>query len=167
MISLRAPEEADVDRIFLWENDPGFNESLPQPAPLSRYQVWEYIKNYQADPFTTKELRMIIYDEAEKATIGHIDMFDFDPVNRRAGVGIFVDEEFRRMGYAREALEMFEDYVTRTLGMHQLYATVAIDNEASKRLFVARGFKPCGKLRSWLRRGTQYTDALFFQKLFS
>ncbi len=166
MISLRAPEEKDLDNLFFWENDPSFTEALPQSAPLSRYQIWEYIKNYQADPFTTKELRMMIHEDASDRSVGHIDMFDFDPVNRRAGVGIYIDEEYRRMGYGREALEMFEDYVTSTLGLHQLWAFVAIDNEASKALFTARDFKPAGKLRSWLRRGLLYTDALIFQKLF-
>lgn len=166
MITLRAPEMADVDSIFLWENDPGFNESLPQSAPLSRYQVWEYIQNYKADPFSTRELRMIIFDEALDKAVGHIDMFDFDPVNRRAGIGIFIDESRRREGYAKEALEMFEAYVIRTLGMHQLWAYIALDNEASKGLFTKAGFKPAGRLRSWLRRKTVYQDALFFQKLF-
>ncbi len=166
MITLRAPDQTDVDSIFLWENDPGFNESLPQSAPLSRYQVWEYIKNYQADPFSTRELRMMINDESLNAVVGHIDMFDFDPVNRRAGVGIYIDESRRRQGYAKEALEMFEAYVIRTLGMHQLWAYVAIDNDASKALFTGAGFKPAGRLRSWLRRKTEYADALIFQKLF-
>lgn len=166
MITLRAPEQSDVDSIFLWENDPGFSESLPQSAPLSRYQIWEYIKNYQSDPFATRELRMMIYDEALKMVVGHIDMFDFDPVNRRAGIGIYIDESRRREGYAKEALEMFESYVTRTLGMHQLWAYIAIDNTASKALFTGAGFKPAGRLRSWLRRKTEYADALIFQKLF-
>lgn len=166
MITLRAPEEHDTDNLFFWENDSSFNESLPQNAPLSRFQVWEYIRNYQADPFVTKELRLMIHDDAEGKSVGHIDMFQFDPVNRRAGVGIYVDGEYRRMGYASEALEMFEDYVQSTLGIHQLWAQIAVDNEASKALFVKRGFKPSGKLRSWLRRGTTYADALVFQKLF-
>lgn len=165
MITLRAPEKEDVDKLFLWENDPGFNESLPQCAPLSRYQVWEYVQNYQADPFATKELRMMIY-EPTLGTIGHIDMFDFDTVNRRAGIGIYIDEQYRRQGYAKEAVEMFEDYAQKTLGMHQLWAQVAVDNDASKALFTGRGFKPAGKLRSWLRRHLEYTDALLFQKLF-
>lgn len=132
---------------------------------MSRYQVWEYIKNYQADPFSTRELRMMI-NASHYAVVGHIDMFDFDPVNRRAGVGIYIDESRRRQGYAKEALEMFEAYVIRTLGMHQLWAYVAIDNDASKALFTGAGFKPAGRLRSWLRRKTEYADALIFQKLF-
>ena len=165
MITLRAPEEHDVDRIFIWENDRDFMDAMPQSAPLSRLQVWEYVKNYNADPFTAKELRMMV-DEATLGTVGYIDMFDFDPVNRRAGIGIYIDEQYRHQGYAKEALEMMEGYVTSTLGLHQLWAQVSIDNEASRQLFTARGFKPAGRLRSWLRHKSQYTDALFFQKLF-
>lgn len=166
MITLRAPEEKDVDNLFFWENDPSFTESLPLSAPVSRYQVWEYIKNYQADPFATKELRMLINDDAADRPVGHIDIFQFDPVNRRAGVGIYIAEEYRHMGYGKEALEILENYVCSTLGIHQLWAQVALDNDASKALFTGCGYKPAGRLRSWLRRGMTYVDALIFQKLF-
>ena len=167
MISLRAPEQSDVDRLFLWENDPALFESLPYAAPVSRMQVWEYINNYNADPFATRELRLMITDKADGNTVGHIDLFDFDPVNRRAGVAIFIDESFRRQGYAREALELLATYAAHTIGVHQLWANIAIDNEPSKRLFTALGYKPAGKLRSWLRRNGTYTDVLVFQKLFA
>lgn len=65
MISLRAPEQSDVDRLFLWENDPALFESLPYAAPVSRMQVWEYINSYNADPFATRELRLMITDKAD------------------------------------------------------------------------------------------------------
>lgn len=166
MVKLRAPEQADVDRIFLWENDPGFFEVLPNAAPLSRLQVWEYIQNYNADPFTTRELRQMI-DDDEGVTIGYIDLFEFDPVNRRAGVAIYIDDEHRHRGLGQLALERLGEYAHHTLAIHQLWAIVAIDNEPSRALFVAAGFKPCGRLRSWLRRKSHYIDALFMQKLFS
>lgn len=165
MLTLRAPEKDDVDRIFLWENDPGVYEVLPYEAPVSRLQVWEYVQNYNADPFSTHELRQMIYNTESNQTVGYLDIFQFDTVNHRAGVAIYIDEEFRRMGYAREAMELLELYATTTLSLHQLWAVVAIDNEPSKALFVSAGFKPAGRLRSWLRRRREYVDALFFQKL--
>ncbi len=109
----------------------------------------------------------MITDKADGNTVGHIDLFDFDPVNRRAGVAIFIDESFRRQGYASEGLELLATYAAHTLGVHQLWANIAIDNEPSKRLFTALGYKPAGKLRSWLRRNGTYTDVLVFQKLFA
>lgn len=163
---LRAPEKSDVDRIFLWENDPGFFEVLPNAAPLSRLQVWEYIENYKADPFATRELRQMVDDPETGETVGYIDLFEFDPVNRRAGVAVYIDEDFRRRGFARKALEEIELYAASSLALHQLWAIVAIDNEPSRALFTSAGFRPCGRLRSWLRRRMQYTDALFLQKLF-
>ena len=167
MISLRAPEQNDVDRIFLWENDPGFFEVLPYAAPLSRLQVWEYINNYDADPFSARELRMMISDNDSGDTVGYVDLFQFDPVNRRAGIAIYIDEDFRRRSYASKAIDKVCEYAASTLAAHSLWALVAIDNEPSRAMFVKAGFKPSGRLRSWIRRKSQYVDALIFQKLFA
>ena len=167
MISLRAPEMTDVDRIFLWENDPGFFEVLPNSAPLSRLQVWEYVHNYSADPFSTHELRQMIADADTNVVVGYLDLFEFDPVNHRAGIAIYIDEEWRQKGYGTQALEAVERYAVSTLAIHQLWVIVAIDNEPSKKLFDKAGFKPSGRLRSWLRRKQHYVDALIFQKLFA
>lgn len=163
---LRAPEKTDVDRIFLWENDPDFFEVLPYAAPLSRLQVWQYIDNYKADPFATRELRQMLDDPDTDLTVGYVDLFEFDPVNRRAGVALYIDEEHRRKGFGRRALEEVERYAASTLAIHQLWAIIAIDNEASRALFTGAGYKPSGRLRSWLRRRSQYVDALILQKLF-
>lgn len=167
MVTFRAPEERDVDRIFLWENDPGFFEVLPNAAPLSRLQVWEYIKNYTADPFSTRELRQLIDDSESGSTVGYMDLFEFDPVNKRAGVAIYIEEGSRGKGYGTAALEALEKYATHTLAIHQVWAIVAIDNEASRKLFIGAGFKASGRLRSWIRRRRQYVDALIMQKLFA
>lgn len=164
MIRLRAPEQTDTDLLFLWENDSSLFESLPQAAPVSRYQVWQYIQNYRADPFATGELRMMITDG--DITVGHVDIFDFSPTDRRAGIGIYIDTRYRQRGIAVRALLQLEQYTTATLGMHQLWAIIAIDNAASIALFTKAGYRSSGRLRSWIRRGSQYTDALVFQKLF-
>lgn len=166
MITLRAPEPSDVDRLLIWENDPGLFESLPQAAPLSRFQIWQYIENYQADPFATHELRLMIVDPATDTTVGHIDLYDFSPADRRAGIAIYIDSPHRHRGYATMALKALEDYATTRLGMHQLWAHIAIDNTPSIALFTTAGYKSAGRLRSWLRRSDRYADALIFQKLF-
>lgn len=164
MLRLRAPEQSDIDLLYIWENDPDLFESLPQPAPLSRYQIWQYIENYQSDPFATCELRLMIsYNDI---TAGHIDLFEFSPTDRRAGIGIYIDPNNRRQGIATQALKQLEQYATTNLGIHQLWATIAIDNTASISLFTNAGYRSSGRLRSWIRRNSQYTDALIFQKLF-
>lgn len=164
-IALRAPEPEDVDRLFLWENDTDLSGSLPHAAPLSRMQVWEYVRNYNADPFAAGELRMMIVDCESGATVGHVDIFDFCPADRRAGIAIYIDESCRRQGYAAAALAEMERYVRLSLGLHMLWAIVAVSNIASRELFSCLGFKISGKLRSWLRRDNRYEDVFLFQKL--
>lgn len=160
-IKLRAPEPEDIDRLFIWEND----RPEAVSAPLSRHNVWEYVTNYKADIFETGTLRLMITDNATGETVGHVDLYDFNAVDRRAGVAIYITERMRRRGYGIAALNALVQYTSTTLGMHQLWAHVAIDNEASRALFVRAGFKPAGRLRSWLRRGLTYTDVLIFQRL--
>ena len=65
-----------------------------------------------------------------------------------------------------DGLTQLCDYASTTLGMHQLAAVVAVDNAPSIALFKSCGFKSTGRLRSWIRRGRTYADALIFQRLF-
>lgn len=160
-IKLRAPEPEDIDRLFIWEND----RPEAVSAPLSRHNIWEYVTNYNADIFESGTLRLMIADKVTGDTVGHADLYDFNAVDRRAGIAIYVSEPCRRRGYGIAALNELVSYASTTLGMHQLWAHIAIDNEASRALFVRAGFKPAGRLRSWLRRGLTYTDVLIFQRL--
>lgn len=163
-ITLRAPEPDDTDAIYTWENDSALFESLPNPAPLSRFQIWEYIQNYKADPYVDGQLRLVVCKDTRP--VGLIDLCEFNPTDRRASVGIYIAPAHRHNGIATAALALLCDYAAGTLGLHQLFATIALDNVPSKTLFTSAGFRPSGRLRSWIRRGTQYADAIIFQKLF-
>lgn len=164
-ISLRAVERDDLDMLYLLENDIAAGGGAVASQPLSRLMLWRYIEQYSADIAAEKQLRLVVADASGQA-IGAIDISDYDAVNRRGFVGISILEAFRGRGYGRAALDMLCGYAARVLGMHQLAALVAVDNAASRRLFAAAGFKPCGRLRSWLRHGNTYTDVIVFQKLF-
>jgi diamine N-acetyltransferase len=88
----------------------------------------------------------------ENLTVGAIDLFDFEPYHRRAGIGILVArKEVRRQGIASEALALLIDYSFRVLGLHQLYCNVAKGNEASCNLFMKSGFRITGEKKDWLK----------------
>lgn len=164
-IILRAPEPDDVDAIFLWENDLGMAEASVSGAPVSRLQVWNYVHNYDADPFSAGELRLIIASRATGERLGHIDLMHIDRRDARAAVAVYIAPGFRRRGHAAAALALLARYALRTLDLHQLWAHVAADNTASLALFRKAGFRPAGRLRSWLRRDGRWVDVIPFQRL--
>ncbi|MCM1066253.1 MAG: GNAT family N-acetyltransferase [Muribaculaceae bacterium] len=166
MLTLRAPEPSDLDFLFTLESAEACGEGSFASAPVSRQMLWEYINSYDADIYAARQLRLIAVDSASGERVGAVDIYDFDPRNRRGFVGIAIVEGKRGLGYGKQALEALCLYASSTLGIHQLAAVVAEDNAASRALFTACAFKGCGRLRSWLRRGTQYADAIIFQRLF-
>lgn len=165
-VLFRAPEPADVDFLYLLENASGRSEAGFTTAPLSRFQIAEYINNYKADLYGERQLRFIIVSVASGQPVGAIDIADYDPRDRRGFVGIAICEQERAKGYGTAALRLLCGYAAEVLGMHQLVAQVAVDNEPSRGLFARCGFKTCGSMRSWIRRGRHYTDALLFQRIF-
>ena len=96
--------------------------------------------------------------------VGTLDLFDFDPVNSRASVGILVDNEYQCQGYGKMALSLLEEYCKEHLSLNQLVATVSIDNKQSLALFRSLCYNEVGVMKWWLKRGHQYYDVVLFQK---
>jgi diamine N-acetyltransferase len=163
---LRAPEPADIDLIFRWENDTRIWHLGNTLAPFSRFAIEQFVLDTDRDIFSSKQLRFMIgwhSSVAETTTIGSIDLFDFDPFHKRAGIGILIDEPFRRKGFALEALSLLTEYCFHTLNLHQIYCTIGDDNSESIKLFEKAGFVQCGIKKEWLYRNGSFSDELIFQ----
>lgn len=158
MIRLRALEPSDVDCLYLWENNPEMWRYGFSPAPLSRHQIWEYVQQYDANPLTQQQLRLMIDNDGK--AVGTVDLYNIDIRNRHAFVGIMVASEHRRKGLGFKALQLIEDYCRHNLALKRIAATVAGDNEASIGLFVKAGYEPTALIPNWIyREGDTTTDA--------
>ena len=165
-ISLRAPEPEDLDLLYLWENESDIWQVSGTLTPFSRYILKQYLENAGKDIYEAKQLRMMIQLKSNKRPLGAIDLFDFDPHHRRAGLGILIAEPSdRRKGYAREALDTMIEYCFSVLHLHQIYCHIAAGNSASIRLFKEAGFEESGRKREWLFNGDHFEDELLFQKI--
>ncbi|MFN3557606.1 MAG: GNAT family N-acetyltransferase [Bacteroidales bacterium] len=164
-LKMRAMEPADLDLIYQWENDPETWIYSNTYTPFSRFHLEQFILNSQGDIFTDKQLRLMITDP-QGTTVGCADLFEFDARNRRAGVGILIAREFRRMGYASEALDIVIHYAHQVLNLHQLFCNIAANNKVSIRLFTQKGFEKCGHKKQWLLQQNHFTDELMYQLVF-
>lgn len=167
-ILLRAPEPADIDLLLEWENDTTAWRDSSATAPFSRDLMERYVLTYDADIYSSQQLRLVVVEKASGTAVGTVDLTDFDPHNRRAQAGLYIAAHYRRRGYGHHALDLLGTYASEHLGLHQLWAEVAVDNAASVALFRSAGYTTCGRLRSWLRRSTQrYADIYILQRLFT
>lgn len=161
---LRALEPSDIELMYVMENDPEVWRVSGTLAPISRERLVVFIEEQSYDIYATKQMRLIV--DVEGVMVGSIDIFDFDPLNARFGIGVLIyGAENRRQGYARMAIEAIKRYGRETLHVRQIWANVAVDNGASISLFEGCGFERCGCRREWLRRCDGYVDEVEYQCL--
>ena len=162
--SLRALEPADLDVMYGWENDTALWRVSGTVAPFSRHQLSRLVEEQQFDIYATRQLRLVI-ESRQGVVVGAVDIFEFDPQNLRAGVGIVVGREHRRRGYALDALNTLEWYAREVLHLRQLWCSVTADNSASRHLFQRAGYAECGLRRSWILTPDGDLDEVLYQKL--
>lgn len=164
-IALRAPELQDLDFLFQLENDQKIWHLSNTLTPFSRFDLEQFIMLSDKDIFVTKQARFIIESSMNNETIpvGAIDLFDFEPQHKRAGVGIIVVEDKRNHGFAGQAIDLIVDYSFNLLGLHQLYCNIENSNKASLSLFEKKGFKKIGLKKEWNLRNSQWVDEYMLQ----
>ncbi len=164
---LRALEPQDIDVMYGWENDTDLWRVSGTMAPFSRHSLMHFIEEQQYDIYASRQQRFVIEADVdgEARAVGAIDLFDFDPQNLRAGVGIVISAEYRQAGYAKDALRTLATYVKNVLHMHQLWCSIGADNDASIRLFQGAGFVECGRRREWILTADGAIDEILMQKI--
>ncbi len=163
-IKLRALEPEDLELLYEWENDNDYWVISNTVAPFSKYTLKRYIENSHKNIYETGQLRLMIDHISDKQTIGTIDIFDFDPYHKRAGMGILIaNKNYRKKGFALMALTCLSNYCFKTLLLHQLYCNILENNCESVDLFTKLGFKEIGKKKDWIRTNDGYLSEIMFQ----
>ena len=165
LVFLRPLEAEDLDFLYALENDLGVWGVSDTLVPVSRYTLRQYLDHAAADFHEVRQLRLVLCATATGEAVGTVDVFGFEPLHQRAGVGIMVLARHRRRGYARAVLDLLLPYARQVLRLHQLHCTIAADNPASQRLFRAAGFRRVGLRREWLRTASGWQHAVEMQCL--
>ncbi|MDC6364985.1 MULTISPECIES: GNAT family N-acetyltransferase [Flavobacteriaceae] len=162
---LRALEPKDLDFLYQLENDTTIWEVSGTLKPYSRKVLKLYLENAHRDIYEVKQLRLCICNMDDEC-IGLIDLFDFDPKHRRAGVGIVIaNPDERNKGLGAEAISLLSDYAFTTLDLHQLYANIMEENKPSIHLFQKMGFEKVGVKKEWVRTSSGFKNEIMFQKI--
>lgn len=162
-IILRALEPEDLNFLYQIENNESFWEVSHTQTPFSKYILKRYLENAHLDIYESKQLRLLIEEKSTRKQIGMIDLFDYNPQHKRAGIGILIHPDFEKNGFASEALSIIINYSFSHLQMHQLYANITSDNIKSLALFNKYNFIKTGVKKDWILSEGKFKDEVLFQ----
>lgn len=160
-IIIRAAEPNDAQLIYNWENNQEIWRVSETYMPYSMYQIEQFLFNN--DLFSNRQIRFIIEITKDSIPIGCIDIYDFDPIHFRAGIGILIQKEYRKQGLAKESLQLLLDYCFNILMLKQVYCLIDALNNDSLNLFKNVGFEQCGYRKEWIRTPNGFIDEIEFQ----
>jgi diamine N-acetyltransferase len=161
-ITLRCAEPEDAELIYRWENDRDIWRVSGTHVPFTRFQIEQFLLGNN-DLFSNKQLRLMIDLNETGESIGCIDIFDYDSINLRAGIGILIDNAFRQQGFAKAALASCVEYLFHDLLLHQVYCSIDETNTESQKLFLGQGFTLCGRRKDWIRTKPRFLDIFEYQ----
>lgn len=166
LVRLRALEPEDVDLLYRLENDVYVWKVSNTVVPFSKYTLRQFIENQRCDIYETRQLRLIIELVETQKPVGAIDLFDVDPYNCRAGVGVLIyGDQNEGQGYASQALGLLIKYSFMVLMLHQLYCSIVVQNTRSFNLFRSKGFTVIGVKKEWTRTTSNWQDEYMLQLL--
>lgn len=135
-ISLRQLTEADAHAYFqMLDRDRAHIEEM---NPHVIWETEEDIRNVINGAEVRGVLKTGIYNEAGEL-VGGIDLFGF--MGTQAQIGLVVDKDQRRQGYATKAVAAMKDYALNVLGKRHLVAKMRVDNEGSRKAFFNNDFR--------------------------
>lgn len=164
-VILRALEPEDLEFLYELENNPDIWEISGTLVPYSRNVLRKYLENAHRDIYDVKQVRFCICN-LQNNPIGLIDLYDFDPRHKRAGIGLIISgTENRNKGAGTEALSLIVQYAFEVLELHQVFAHITEENKASIRLFEKMGFQQSGLRKDWIKSGNTYKSEFIYQKI--
>ena len=161
-LHLRALEPEDLTVLEQVENDTVNWNYSNQTEPFSLFTLKQYINQQSQDIFEVRQ-KLFVISDMQKNVLCFVDLFDFEPKHRRAGVGIFVLNAYRTKRVATKALQLMHAYVKEHLNLKNLYANIAKENSISIKLFAAAGYLEIGIKKDWNFYQGCFHDELFYQ----
>ena len=159
MIRLRKIEPTDIPYLYQWENDARMWADSDTHNPLSQADLREYVASSTEDIYRDGQLRLMIDEDG--STMGCIDLFDFDPRNRKAAIGMYIAPHARGRGIGTKAVKLIEEYAFGFLKLRMLYAIIATKNTACSTIYKKEGYEPSSILKAW----TIEDNAILWQKI--
>jgi len=138
-VILKKPEWNDVKFIqWLW-SDP--ETMIPVGGPIILdYQKAKLWYEKMISPGSQTDNYRLIFNQ-DSSPVGEISYHRFDPETMSAEFNIKIANEYRGMGYSKDAMILFLDYFFNHAGGLVLKDKVALENNLGKQALLSFGFE--------------------------
>ena len=120
--------ENSVDGIYLFE------------WPLTMEQAERWCARAEKGAESGLEHIFLVISKEHEEPVGCIGLHYFTDANERAEIGYWLDEAHQGKGYAAEMLQAVLAHAFAQEHIHEVFATTAMDNQASQMLLQRAGF---------------------------
>lgn len=150
-VRLRMHRPDDLDRMHAGATDPVTSYWLGRiPEPYSTDEAARFLRDRSAGMAAGTDLHWMLADPATDLLLGTVSLMHL--TEGMAEIGYWSHPEARGRGVMTEAVQMACRHAMIApedggLGLHRLYAVVAVDNLASRRVLERAGFRLVGTER--------------------
>jgi RimJ/RimL family protein N-acetyltransferase len=146
VITLRPPEEGDLDAIYEACQDPDIQRWTGVPSPYRRAHATGYLERVTAERASGKSLAFLGVDD-EGTLLGNFSVMELDHTPGYGEIGYWVAKEARGKGLASRAVLLLRDYAADELGLELIELIIHEGNALSRRVAERTGFLDIGERR--------------------
>lgn len=165
-IRLRAVEREDLPKFHEWINDPEVTRGLVLNMPMSMRDETDWFEGLAKRDPLQKPLAIEIRKGKAWKLIGNCGVFDIEPANRSAELGIMIGDKGEwSKGYGAEAMTLLLQHCFETLNLHRAQLKVYAENVRAVRSYEKAGFALEGRMREAVYKHGKYDDVLVMSVL--
>jgi len=159
-VNLRPLQESDLEVTLCLRRDLETNRALMgYPFPVTSESELRWLRDIN-DPNRRDRLYLGIEVTADNSLAGYLSAKNLSFRHGTADFGIVLSRHYRGKGLAREAMELFFNYLHGDLHLRKINLEVLSDNEAAIKLYEKFGFVREGVLKKHFWQNGIYKDVL-------
>lgn len=162
LVSLRLPDERDVDAITDACQDSDIPRFTRVPSPYGRDDAIAYVARTAASWSDGSSAGFAIADATDDSLLGAIGLMRLDETLTVGELGYWVACNARRRGIATRAVRLVARWAVLDLGLDRVELMTRVENVPSQRVADAAGFTREGTLRSYVTLGGGLSDVVMF-----
>lgn len=159
-IRLRYFNLEDIDTLKDWESDQDSMLSLENTINFD--ELKEYL--YLSQNILREEAPYLqIIEDDKKNKLGYLQIYNYDILERRVAIGIFVDRKYRGLGIGSMALASFVKHLFDDKKIRMIYAKILANNFNSKAIFEKNNFEKVAQIPQWKYYDNDYISLEIYQ----